>query len=254
MEQLAPGAVDPVSITSKASQSVSVKTRTRGGDPLSIQLSARSSVSTTAAAANTCKASPDVASTLVMGFTTSRPFWVTLRHARSGPLGGFFALTDGGTGTGAFQVDMNLKGAGTTTWLLPAGAYQGNLQTSAQLASTDRSSSRSGVATYSITFAPLGSAIARPSGAALGYTSLSAARSCSTHTLSAAVTKSRSKFKRIAKVSWSVNGKTLKGSKLKRGTKVKLRIGDTAGASVKATVKLKSGKTRTARASYLACA
>lgn len=254
-QTLAPGEADPTALSGKASQTASMTARTASGNPLSLRFAVKSSASTTAVAGNTCSSQSAAESTSNFSFTTTKPLWVTFSHSTSGAFAGSFDLQKDEL-TWVAQSGMQLKGSGSTTWLLPKGHYQGGFQVTAEAPNTTQTHSVSGSASYSLAFAVPGSATAKPAGSALSYAPLASSRSCSAHTLTTAVTASSTRFKRISRVSWSVDGKTvktLKGKSLKRGLKVKLRLSDTKKASVKATVRLTSGKSLTAKAAYRAC-
>jgi len=256
-QELAPNAGDPTTMTERVAQKMTVQSKAQGSQPVSIRLHSTLSSTTTAASGNTCTSRAQLAAQVMLEFTATRPLWLTVDFSKRGKvLTAVQLMKDSNDGV-VYQVDADKTSAGRTTILLPAGHYVGALQIGYQGADTTSSAARAGEADVSLAFAPMGAASAKPSGKALGYTSLGSARSCSTHSLTVGVTKSASKLKKIAKVSWSVNGKTvktLKGKSLKRGTKAKLKISDTRNASVKTVVKLKNGKTRTATASYRPCA
>ena len=256
-ESAAPNMADPTSITANTSLSSTARSQSKNGRPLSLKLDVRATASAhQLLPGNTCKVSGGSMAQLSFAFVVTQPTWITLNAAKQGGTLGQFMMSDGASSIGAIHVDLNFKTTSSTSWLLDPGNYEGVLMLGVQLQDQQTSREVKGNGSYTLSFAAAGSATAKPSGKALGYTSLGSARSCSTNTLSVGVTKSRTKFTRIAKVSWSVNGKTvktLKGKSLKRGTKVKLRLASAKPASVTTTVKLKSGKTLTARASYRAC-
>ncbi len=248
------------SITAKSTLKLTTKTTTLGGSPRSIRLSGSSTTSTVSAVGNTCQSRSTAHGTVEVGFALSQGYWATLKHSSRGAFTAMASLGGGGSSGddshGTVTGSFSLSGSGSTTVFLPAGNYGASLQAGAEAPFTEKSRSSTGSGTVTITFAAAGSAASKPTGSALGYTSLGAARSCSTHGLSAGVTSSTTRFRQLSRVSWSVNGttvKSLKGSSLKRGLKVRLPISDASRASVKTTVVFKTGKSATAKASYLAC-
>ncbi|MBO1903027.1 hypothetical protein J4H92_13860 [Leucobacter weissii] len=183
----------------------------------------------------------------------SRPLWTTITSTASANARVESRISD----TADLWYDSRwTRGSSSKTILLAPGSYTLYLHGGSMLAPIDADLGEATAGTVQIAFSPTGSAVGKPSGTALRYASLGAARSCSTHGLSAAVTTSTSRFKRIEKITWKVNGKTvktLKGRSLKRGKRVVLRLGDRKPASVKVAVELRKGKTSTAAARYLAC-
>ena len=192
--------------------------------------------------------------TAISDVRTKRPYWVTFSYRNQANASSSLRVDGPLT---EWRVWSDEKRTGSKTRLLKPGDYTFFLDGEVGIFPLTSAMGLSTKGSTQIDFARIGSASSKPRGKALKYTSLKSSRSCSAHRLGAAVTKSKKKFAQISKVSWSLGGKivkTLKGSKLKRGAAVKLKIADTKKASVKATVRLKSGKTLKAKATYLPCA
>jgi len=217
---------------------------------------------TSQATSTGCRARPFAALRFNYRFTIAKPMWATLSYTKTG--GSYVEAYVSGSSNpgdaGSYEelYGWSSKGQGSSTVYLPAGAYQGYVQgepgLTAYATSTVVHDSKGSV---KIDLAPAGSAITLPSGSAQSYARLGKARSCTTHTLPAALTSDSTRIKKISRVSFAVNGttvKSLKGTSIKRGLAIKIPIADSVKASVKTTVTLKNGDKRTATASYRACA
>ena len=233
------------------------KTTTRNGRPQSVELAFRVTGGTVASQGpSSCGAEPWASLKLQFEFTLAQPMWVTLSYTKTGSAKAILDLWEK-YGAPEEYLDSTLwKGTGGTTVLLPAGSYAGYVDGQSYMATSTVTKSVTGSGTARIAFAPVGSAIIGPSGKAQSYATLATARSCATHTLPAKLTTSSKKIKRIKKISFAVNGttvKTLRGKAVKRGRTVSLRLSDGSPATVTTTVRLTNGKTRTAKANYRAC-
>lgn len=185
--------------------------------------------------------------------TTARPLWATVSHTISA---GTYVYTWIERFATIFNESRIGKDSRRTSILLAPGTYtfQMNAATGFYPLAAEAGGTSAGY--VQIAFARPGSAISKPSGKAQSYAALAAARSCSTHTMPARLSMNLSRIKKVAKVAFSVNGKTvktLKGKALKRGSTVRLRVADNVNASVRTTVTLKTGKKVTAKAKYWAC-
>jgi len=233
------------------------KTSTRNGLPQSVEIAFRGAGKTVAAQGpSDCGAEPWASLKLQFAFTLTQPMWVTLSYTKAGSVKTILDLWEKNGAPEEFLDSRLWKGTGSSTLLLPAGSYGGYVDAQSYMATSTVTKTVGGSGIAKMTFAPVGSASKAPSGKAQGYAALGKARSCSTHTLPAKLTTSSKKIKRIAKVSFAVNGKTVKtlrGKAVKRGARVSLRLSDGASASVKTTVRFKSGKSYTAKASYRPC-
>lgn len=242
-----------------------VTSSTRNGAPQSLRLSYAGSATTAATGgASTCKIGAWVESAFSFRVTVTRPTWVTLslEKAPGSYLTAEIHATDldapGSDDTLARVFGGAAKVSGSSsTILLAAGSYEGVLRSHTYLDETSVSRAVSTRGSAAVAFAAAGSAVSGPSGKAQSYAALGPARSCATGTLAAKITASTTRAKAIGSVRFAVNGKTvktLKGRAVARGLSLKLKLPATRQASVKTTVKLKSGATRTAAAVYRACA
>ena len=250
----------PDTMAVSVAQSATASASTRSGRPAGLRLdfggTGRAGAALPQAA---CSGVGSAQSTMSFSFAIARPMWATLGYVKRGDTFTEIFLTGTGRGSRPYEdlYGQLLKGSGSTTVLLPAGEYEGYLQGSTELTETFASKAVTGGGTLTIGFAEPGSALAAPSGTATRSVSLGSARSCAVHGLSGRLSRSAKRIAAIKKVSFAVNGTTVKslsGRKLKRGLAVRLPIADEAGAMVRATVKLKNGVTRTVSASYRACA
>lgn len=179
-------------------------------------------------------------------FMVAKPMWVTVAAQGSGrgTLQVFAAVDSEPTVT----VLAN-RGNGSTTSLLPAGeaTFSAVTATDARTAGP-RTASFTG--SFSIRFAPLGEA-SPVTGKGRSHVKLGA-RSCTSNTVGAALTK---KVKAAKKVVVKVNGAqaaSFKGKKLKKRA-FSVRAASGAKAQVTATITLKNGKKLTVSRSYLPC-
>ncbi|MFS3126942.1 hypothetical protein ACLM5J_00900 [Nocardioides sp. Bht2] len=227
-----------------------------GNRPTSIALEATGTASQTASKpASACTPVTYVGARTNFVFTITEPTWASYSMARKGPMytNVYFYIDNAETYIDAYGRDVD----GTTTgmYLLQPGEYDGYLEAEVRTR-INTTSARKAKASVSLKFTPAGSASAKPSGKASPYVTLPAARSCATHDATAKVTGKAKRAKKIASITYTVNGKkgaTLKGSKVTKSKATSLKIADDKSAKIQATVKLKNGKKLTTKASYLAC-
>ncbi|MFS3126943.1 hypothetical protein ACLM5J_00905 [Nocardioides sp. Bht2] len=228
-----------------------------GNRPASMTLSVKGSTRTTASKASfACPATTYTGANVVSNFTLTTPTWANWALSHRGPLMAEVDFSLDGDDPYFESGGEKTEGSSSGRYLLPPGSYNGYLE--AEVRNGERSSQplRAFSAELSISFAPIGSASARPSGKAKPYVTLPASRSCATHDARAKVTSKAKRAKKIASIAYTVNGKktvTLKGNKVKRSKATSLKIADHKPAKISAVVKLKNGKKLTTRASYLAC-
>lgn len=243
-------------VTQTAKISAKAKATAVGDRPPSMTLDASGTASrTTSKPTSACTPVTYAGADTDFAFTLAEPTWVTYSMARKGPMYSeiYLYLDDSDPFFDVYGRDLD----GTTTgrYLLQPGDYNGYLEAEAR-ARGNATSARAGKASISLTFAPAGSAGAKPSGKAKPYVSLPAARSCATHNATAKVTGNAKRAKRISTITYKVNGKkvaTLKGKKVTKGKATSLKIADNKAARIEALVTLESGKRLTTKASYLAC-
>ncbi|MBN9612900.1 MAG: hypothetical protein J0H64_05480, partial [Actinobacteria bacterium] len=242
------------------SEQGTARATTQGSNPKSIELSfagkAQVAANPKTPESKACSAAPSVDMTFRYVFTSTQPLWATLSYTKAGPSYAEAWISAQSSDESEELYGWASKGSGSSTIYLPAGSYSGYVAGNPSMSRTAKSKTISASGNVKITFAPVGSAISGPSGKAQSYAALAKTRSCSTHTLSAKLTTSSKKIKRISKVSFSVNGKTVKtlrGKAVKRGKAVILRLNDGSPASVKTTVRFKTGKSYSATANYRAC-
>jgi len=269
--------------TAKVTLNGTATATSTGTRPRSLKLVTTGTAGTTTSLpVSACGINPYVSMKLNYKFTIAEPMWATLSYTKR-PSDGEVSIW---AWTGNFYERLDGRFAyatGRSAVRLEPGTYAGVLESVSVLArASTTTQSLATSAVLEIAFSseepapggqggtpaapPKGTAISRPNGAAQRYAALASARSCSTHTLPARLTTSRSRITRISKVTFSVNGrivKTLQGRQIRRGLGVRLPIADGATASVKTTVKLKkfrshgklrAGTVSTARATYRACA
>jgi len=257
------GAGDQMRFT--IAETSTVTSSTKNGAPQSLRLSYAGSAATAATAgASTCKIGAWAESAFSFRVTVTRPTWATLSLEKAP--GSYLTAEIHATNLDAPGSDDTLAklyggaakvSGSSSTILLPSGTYEGELRSHTYLNETAVSRSVSTRGSAAVAFAAAGSAVSGPSGKAQSYAALGSARSCSTGTLAAKITTSKTRAKAIRSVKFAVNGKTVKtltGRAVKRGLGLKLKLSATQQASVTTTVKLKSGSTRTAKAVYRACA
>jgi len=244
------------------SQKATVRSSTAAGLPTAVQLdfSARGSA-VSQKSESACRGNAWVSSATTFTFRTPVPLWATLSYTKMGKNHAeayLHSTADGGSRPFEDVYSYGLKSSGSTTVLLPPGEYKGRLSGRSFLHETRATTSAAANGTVKIAFARVGSATAAPAGNAKAYVSLGAARSCTAHVLPAKLTSSSKRVKSVSKITFAVNGKTvktLKGKRIKRGLAVRLPIRDDAQASVRVTVTPKKGKgkARTVTASYRPC-
>jgi len=259
-ETFSPLAAAPDTIGISVSQKATARSAARNGAPALLQVDfsgqARTAPSSTAAS---CNAGGMVRASLRFTFTIKKSLWVTLSYTKKGTA--FAEAYIYGTDGDRPYEDLFghlFKGSGSTTALLPPGEYSGYVQGQTHLPVTSAAKSLPASGTVKMAFAEPGTAIVAPSGTAKSYVGLGAARSCAAHVLPAKLTSSSKRIRSVSKVTFAVNGKTVKtlrGKQVKRGLAIKLPVRDDVRASVRVTVTPKKGKgkTRTVTASYRPC-
>jgi len=251
---------DHDSLTFDISQNATARSATAGGLPRSVRLDfAGRGSAVSRQPTSVCLGNALASSTIAFTFRTAAPLWATLSYAKAGKSYAEAYLYSTADGSRPYEelYGYGLKSSGSTTVLLPPGEYSGYVTGQTFLPETRTSKSTAANGSVQIAFDRTGSPTAAPAGNAKGYAAFGAARSCAAHILPARLTSSSKRIKAVSRVTFAVNGrtvKTLKGRQLKRGLAVKLPIRDDAAAAVRATVKLKNGKTRTLAAGYRACA
>ncbi|MBN9612901.1 MAG: hypothetical protein J0H64_05485 [Actinobacteria bacterium] len=245
-------------LSSAAAISGTASAISAGGVPTSVRLDFSGTVKAFAGKApSACYMNANAKLKFNFSFTITRPMWATLSYAKGGLAYAEAFIFNNADGNDYEDLyGRAWKSSGSTTTLLPPGEYGGYLIAWDYQENIRTTLKKAGSGTVKISFAPAGSAVSGPSGKAQSYAALGKTRSCSTHALPAKLTTSSKKIKRIKKITFSVNGKTVKtlrGKAVKRGKAVTLRLGDGSPASVKTTVRLSNGKTLTAKANYRAC-
>lgn len=252
-------AAAPESTEVSIGQRATAGSRTRAGLPAELRLDFAGQARAVATPPDaSCTGVAASEATLDYAFAIDRPLWATLSYVKKGSTYSEIYLRSTARDSQPYEdlYGQMFKGSGSTTVLLQPGEYAGLMQGGISLPQGTGSRSVTGSGTLRISFAEPGSAIAAPAGAAKSHVSLAAARSCAAHGLAGRLTGSAKRLKTIAKVTFSVNGKTvksLKRSQLRRGLVVRLPIPDEAAASVRASVKLRTGKTLTLNAAYRPC-
>ncbi|MBN9613650.1 MAG: hypothetical protein J0H64_09390 [Actinobacteria bacterium] len=245
-------------VDATASVTGTAKATGQAGQPRSVELSFHGSGSTTASqGGSSCAAEPWASLKLRFELTLAQPMWATLSYSKIGAARANLELGDKFQSPDEYLDSIHWKGSGSTTVLIPAGEYIGYVDGQTYMVASKVTKSMTGSGTVKMTFTPAGSAVSGPSGKAQSYAALGAARNCTVHALPAKLTTSAKKIKRIKKISFAVNGKTVKtlrGTKIRRGLAVILRLNDGSPVSVNTTVRLKNGASYTARANYRPCA
>lgn len=247
-------ATDTISQT--ASLSAKAKATAVGDRPTSLSLTATGTATTTSSKPMSgCTGNTSVGTDAEFGFELTVPTWVTYSMSRKGPMYTevYVETTDGDPYVDHYGREID--GSSNGRYLLAPGTYGGYLEADIR-ARGNTAFTRNGSASLSLTFAPAGSASAKPAGKAKPYVSLPAARSCTTHDAKAKVTSNAKRAKKISSVVYKVNGKkvaTLKGKAVKKAKVTSLKVADSKAAKVEALVTLKNGKKLTTKAAYLAC-
>ena len=232
--------------------------RSTAGSPSSIDVDGTVTTTVTSTRANSACSAFTLGSMRAQGTVElSAPMLVTID-----------VESDSGVGVeaaaGPLQVTTrNLAGRQSGTALVPAGTMpflarisQQHSQPPAPMPST-----WTGGAQVHITLTTPGSQTVPAKGKAASYVALPAARSCASHAVTPSVVAKKKKAKKIALVTYYVNGITVrKVKKPKKGAVVALPVADDEGAEVRAVVRLvqkKKGpqhrKELEVTASYAAC-